>query len=458
MLQRIHWGVVVLLLCAALPVTAAGAQSDADPLAVAQTFLERLLAGDFDAATANFSPEMQQAGINAAQLGAIWQQLVQQVGAYVSAGEARIVEVEEPTVGFTVVMIPLTFEGAGLDMQVTVDQAGQIAGLFFRPSAQQPALAYEPPAYVNLDAFTEEDITLNAGTEWELPGSLTLPRGDGPFPAVVLVHGSGPNDRNETIGPNQPFRDLAWGLASQGIAVLRYDKRTLVYGQQMAALPGLTLEEETVQDALAAVKLLQGRPEIQSDGVFVLGHSLGATLAPRIAAQAPDLAGVILLAATARPLPAVAAEQLQYLAALDGEVTPQEQAMLDAAAAWVAAIDSYQAGDPTPQPPIPELAAPMSYWLDLRDYDPLAAAQALDLPMLILQGERDYQVTMTDFELWQQALAGRANVTLKSYPALNHLFIAGEGPASPEEYAKAGHVDQSVVDDIAKWVLAQTAS
>lgn len=138
---------------------------------------------------------------------------------------------------------------------------------------------------------------------------------------MVLVHGSGPNDRDETVGPNKPFKDLAWGLASQGIAVLRYDKRTLVHSQSIDAQT-LTVQEETVHDALAAVEVLRNHPDVDSASVYVLGHSLGATLAPKIGAAAPELAGLILLAGATRPLEDLILEQVTYLVSLD----PSEEA------------------------------------------------------------------------------------------------------------------------------------
>lgn len=95
---------------------------------------------------------------------------------------------------------------------------------------------------------------------------------------------------------------------------------------------------------------------------------------------------------------------------------------------------------------------PASYWLDLRGYDPAESAKTLKQPMLILQGERDYQVTMEDFKRWNTVLAGKGNVTFKSYPGLNHLFIAGTNRSTPLEYEQPGHVDVRVVEDIASWI------
>src|SRR4051794_36392117 len=143
--------------------------------------------------------------------------------------------------------------------------------------------------------FTEEPVVVGSG-EWALPGTLTLPTGTGPFPAVVLVHGSGPHDRDETIGPNKPFRDLAWGLATRGIAVLRYEKRTKEHGAKFVKENTYTLRSEVIDDVRAAVALLRSHRSVDPKRIFVAGHSQGAVAAPRVAELEPGLGGVILLA------------------------------------------------------------------------------------------------------------------------------------------------------------------
>jgi hypothetical protein len=265
---------------------------------------------------------------------------------------------------------------------------------------------------------------------------MTTPNGDGPFPAVVLVHGSGPHDRDETIGPNKVFKDLAWGLATRGILVLRYEKRTKQYQNEITDLSAFTLNEETVDDAVAAATLLRSTPNVDIDRIFVLGHSLGAMVAPRIAmCLVADWAGpprgLIMMAANARDLPTLVVEQSEYLVALDGQVTDAEAVQL---AQLRSQITLVREGKVQP------------------GYDQVSAAQEVGVPMLFLQGERDYQVTMQDFNLWKEALSGCPTVAFNSYPSLNHLFIAGEGPANPTEYATAGNVAHEVVEDIATWV------
>ena len=136
-----------------------------------------------------------------------------------------------------------------------------------------------------------------------LPGTLFLPNGVEKAAAVVLVHGSGPNDRDETLGPNRPFRDLATGLATRGIAVLRYDKRTKVYPESFAGLKNPTVKDEILDDVSAALEFLKSRPEIDADRITITGHSLGGTLAPRIAAANPSVSKIVILAGAARPLP-----------------------------------------------------------------------------------------------------------------------------------------------------------
>jgi fermentation-respiration switch protein FrsA (DUF1100 family) len=235
--------------------------------------------------------------------------------------------------------------------------------------------------------------------------------------------------------------------------VLRYEKRTKEHADKLAAVQdSITVNEETIEDALAAVSLLREEESIDPERVFVLGHSLGGTLIPRIGAVDSEIAGLIVMAGASRPLEDLMLEQLRFLASLDGNVSQQEQSQLNEVEQQVARIK-----DPKLSPDSSELllgAAP-AYWLDLRDYNPPELALTLNQPMLILQGERDYQVTLEDFEGWTQHLSSRPNATFKIYPELNHLFMPGEGPSMPAEYDTPGHVAERVVDDIANWIKQQ---
>lgn len=434
-----------------VPPTPQPAGSPEDLVPLAQAFVDQLVQGDFAAAESRFDDTMKTA-LPEAKLKDTWGQLIAQVGAFQKQLGTRTVEQQ----GYHIVFVTCQFEQAAIDVRVVFNSQGQISGLFFAPAQAGSATpqAYVSPGYVKADAFHEVGVTVGSG-EWALPGTLSVPNGTGPFPAVVLVHGSGPNDRDESIGPNKPFRDLAWGLASQGIAVLRYDKRTLTHSDLFTPelVAKLTLQEETIDDALLAVQLLRQTPGIDPQRVFVLGHSLGAMAAPRIGQQDPTLAGLILLAGPTRPLEDVALDQFVYLYNLDGVLSEQEKASLEDLQAKVARAKDPNLSDSVSPSDLP-LGIGAAYWRDLHSYPPATVAQALTMPLLILQGGRDYQVSAAkDFEGWRTALAGKANATLKLYPSLNHLFISGEGPSTPQEYDTAAHVDEAVVDDIAAWIM-----
>ena len=272
-----------------------------------------------------------------ATLGQLWAQLVAQYGAFQSIGGVTTTA-QAP---YTIAAVPTQFANSTVTLTVAVSSAGQVSGLHVAevaPSASSPASS--PAAYVNRAAFTEGSVTVGSAP-WALPGTLSLPNGAGPFPAIVLVQGSGPNDRDETFGPNKPFRDLAWGLASAGIAVLRYDKRTFVYSAQMAADTSITVRQETTDDAMAAVTLLRKTPKVDPARVFLVGHSLGAYLAPRIAAQVPgQLAGIAMLEAPSTPLVQLILIQEQYLASLHGSPSPQVEQQLASLNAKVALAES----------------------------------------------------------------------------------------------------------------------
>lgn len=408
----------------------------------AENFVDHLVAGELDEAASGFDKTMTKV-MPAEKLGAVWAQLGKQAGAFKARHGARTVSLGS----YQAVFVTCEFERAWLDAKVVFDQAGRIAGLFFLPG-QQPSPPTSP--YADPAKFSETEVEFGA-PEWKLRGTLTLPSGTGPHPAVILVHGSGPNDRDETVGANKPFRDLAWGLAARHIAVLRYDKRTHLYRDRFLSNPQpITTREEATDDAGYALAFLRQRKEIAPDRIFLLGHSLGGMLAPRIAREHPGLAGLVLLAPSGRPLTEIMVGQMEYLAQTDGTVTVEEEEQIERVRRQAEEVAKLSERDSSRNDTI--LGAPPSYWLDLRSYDAPGTATMLDLPMLLLHGGRDYQVTDKDITVWRSALRNKKRVQFKAYPRLNHLFMTGQGPSTPAEYQAAAFVAEEVIEDIAEWV------
>jgi dienelactone hydrolase len=442
----------LFLLVSIAPTFPARPSQAEDALTVkARAFLTALEKGDYPLAVGEFDETMLKV-FGPDKLEAMWtKQLPAQVGAFKQQGPAR----REQMQGYEIVLITCSFEKTLLDARVVFDKAGKIAGLGFVPPA--PPAKYEPPAHADPAKFEETEITVGSG-EWALPGTLTMPKGAGPFPGLVLVHGSGPNDRDETLGPNKPFKDLAWGLATRGIAVLRYEKRGKAHGKKILADPkieaAMTVKEETIDDALAAAALLQKAKGVDPKRVFILGHSLGGFLMPRIALAAEPLgpAGFISMAGLTRPLDDTIVRQMTYLYGLAGNtLSDEDRKKLEDIKAQVAKVKALTDADRGST--VKLIGAMPTYWLDVRGYDPPETAKKVLRPMLFLQGARDYQVQTADLENWKKALGSRSDVEFHLYPKLNHLFYEGEGILIPLEYMqKHGSVAPYVIDDIASWI------
>lgn len=425
---------------------AAPARSEAnvgDASALAFQLLDHLDAGDYAQAEAMLNTTMAQA-VPAEKLKAVWESLPAQAGEAQGRGEATSTQQDE----MTLVKIPLRYAKAGLLAKFAIDAEGKIAGFLIQPEEAPPAAAVTDDApYIETELSVGEDGRA-------LPGTLAMPKDVGQsgnlVPVVVLVHGSGPHDRDESIGPNKPFLDIARGLAAQGIAVLRYEKRTKARPQDFAT-GVFGVDDETTNDAVLAVDALRQVAGIDPARVFVLGHSQGGLMAPRIAAVSGHVAGLVLMAAPARSLLDIVIEQNRRLAVLDDNKTNDAERDTINTLIQQVAMTRDAATDATTKT---VMGLPAGYWRSIDAVDPVAEAKSVDLPMLVLQGARDIQVVDADWQRWRGGFHDNAKVEFKLYEKLNHLGISGEGDGNLAEYANPGHVDAQLIDDVATWVKA----
>lgn len=382
-------------------------------------------------------------------LNQLWKSLEQQLGPITKQPTSKKVAQDSVHRNIT---YTFTSKASPLTVIVRMDANGLIDDLFVSPATPD---VYQKPSYDHPDAYTEEAITVGEG-KFALPGTLTLPKGDGPFPVVILVHGSGTNDRDESIGGGKPFRDIAVGLASQGIATVRYDKLTYTHSYKVAAQPKFTLKQETVDDANRAVQFIKSNKKIDPKAIFVAGHSQGGFALPLIIANDTDhdIAGGISIAGPSTSFADVLIEQTDGLVArakelgIDAKPYEQQAKFYQGIATMVK--DTKYSKDNLPK----DFPIPSSYWwFEQRDYVPTELAKTQNTPLLILQGENDIQVSMNQFKGWKTALQTHTNVSFKSYPNVNHILASYGKPSIGQEYLQPSNVFEPIIQDIAKWVL-----
>ena len=302
-----------------------------------------------------------------------------------------------------------------------------------------------------------ENIIVGKGTNYPLHGLLTLPDDTTkPVPAVVFVHGSGASNRDEKVGKLTPFKDLAEGLAAHGIASVRYDKRSFAYGRKMLKEKNITVKEETIEDAVRATQLLRKDGRIDRNRIFIVGHSMGAMLAPRIDAQGGNYCGLILMAGSPYKLEDIILRQNQ-----------QAMGGLNKLLQWIAAVQVkklkktfaglYDLTDEEAKKRKFAGGTTLYYFKEMGEHPAPGFLKLSRKPLLILQGEKDFQASAAvDFTGYQTLLEGHDNATFKLYPGLNHAFVpalSDDINKARKEYAEERHIGEEVISDIARWIL-----
>ena len=397
-------------------------------------------------AYADYLDETFKAKVKESQLENIWKQLEGAYGNFIIGKFICIDSIGENKQVF----IDCKFEKSSLIINSVFNSSKKIVGFFIVAEASCEKKEYLNPSYVKQKRFNETEMSFRS-ENYKMFGSLVLPKKMKPkTPIFIFVHGSGPNDRDETIGPNKIFKDLAYGLATKGIASLRYDKRTYLYKD---SINGKDIHKEVLNDVSSAIKWIKSQTEFKDSPILIIGHSLGAYLAPLIAKQNIEVKGIVMLAGNCRPLEDLIKEQFHYLFHLSSKSSVEmSDEIINIEKKYVYIKNNLSKNSPTNKLP---LNIPASYWLSMKLYDQKDVISKLMVPIFVLQGERDYQVTMTDFELWNNTMKDKANYSSKAYKKLNHLFLEGEGKLVPAEYMNKSNVPKYIIEDIFIWLKKQ---
>lgn len=458
----------VLIIAACLSVLMASGCGSTSLVPKANAMVDAMAKGEYTSAVSDVSTSMKDV-VSPEQIKSFWTGLTEKSGVYVGHTGSR----QSQNGDYRTVDIQCQFQNANWLIAVDFDADDKVIGIQYWFTETKYSEG-NIPAYINRERFDERTITFHSGggedtdyilrVEKDSSGStrrvsirngtkkvtaiLSVPRGTGPFPLVILVPDTLVNGANGT-GPAKPLHDIAWGLASQGISTLRYDNDQ----SNRNYTKTWTVNEDVVNDVAAAITSVRDQNKIDVSRIYVLGHGLAGFLAPRIGRDINDIAGLIVMAGFARPLQDVVRDIHHYHASISdpymSDFTRSELAKIDQDTSAIKNLS------PNADPSTLLLDLPVSYWGDLQGYVPADVAKDLAQPMLIMHGGRDYVATSADLKQWKQGPGSRSNVTVKLYPDLNHILMSGTGKSTPVEYGIPGHVPEQVITDISNWIHKQ---
>lgn len=417
------------------------AQAQIDYSNVVRTTLQLFSSQKFDSLSGMMAPQIKKY-MNEDRLDMTWNDMIDKYDSLVKINETSITFKDSITITET----KIEFVKKSFNYKVTFNSKQQIIGMYFLNTQVQ----HTPPDYINALNFVEYKIAVpTKGIKAE--GVLSMPRRVKQAPLVIIVGGSGPTDKDGTVGPNKPYLDIAWGLAQQGIAAYRYDKRIVNRANiQSDKLNEMTIDDEYVDDIKNIIKYFKQDKRIDAKQIFILGHSQGGYIIPYLAKNIKSIKGFIGMAAGYSSLLEVIPNQVDYLMGLNPNDNSSKAAYLKMKNQIVYTrnhlydkninMDSVFQG------------VGIKYLQHMEANSPAKLARYIKhKPLLLIQGERDYQVPTTELEQWKR-ITDSTSTKVILYPKLNHLMMEGEGLSTPAEYAKPNNVPYDVADAIKKWI------
>ena len=391
----------------------------------AQHILDLVKMGQGDSLVAQFHPSIKES-LPVAVIDHLWEGLLAKSGDFQK--QMNWEESRRDTV--LLQQCNLVFESESVQFSLMTDDDQHIVGFHFTPIEH---LFDALPEVDRMKWKYRESDTLLVNRRVNLPAVFCHPSEmAGKVPVVVFVNDIGPYDKDGTFGPNKPLREVAHRLAKRGIASLRYDTRTFVYGARTQEVGGvLTYDTEMVDDAVAALEMVSRFEEVDSQQLYVVGHSAGGMLAPRIAmlSRVP-LAGMISVAGAARPLKEVLHSQLRYMAKLQGGSEAQADSVSEMMYGKLS----------------------MSYRTFAAAYNPVGTARGLRIPMLFLQGGHDFKVTQADFDLWKNGLENMPNAQFVWLEKCDHLLREQSAMSVPGTYMLPGRISSEAIRAIVSFI------
>lgn len=393
----------------------------------------QILDGDFTETMALFSSEMKRL-ISEDQLKQAWNLTTTDMGTFKALRSVT----EETKDTASLVYVILDYDITGIQILFSYNANKKLNGLWFNYAPFETEL-------MDNDFFEEANISFGDKNN-PIEGILTLPKEVKNPPVAILVHGSGDHDADESIGVNKPFRDLAYGLANKGVAVIRYKESS-----SRKAKEEYTIQDDSLYDAAEAIKYALSCGKVDKDRIVLVGHSLGGMMAPKIAMDNIEVAGIVSLAGSPRRLEDIILDQNSILLQADDSITDLQYRLYMARVK--SEVDKVKKIKKSGSEVI--LGYPASYWYSLNQIDTPSLVKELDIPMFIAQGNDDFQVYADiDYVEWQGLLKDKDNVIFKLYDNLNHLFMESNGRMDTTEYNIKGNVSQILIEDLAKWILS----